>query len=75
MHSAPLLSELAAQRQGELIAAAKRHELARVASSGRPTLADRLRLLRPALPLRRDPAPAEVAYRRSWVLARSTGHA
>jgi hypothetical protein len=71
VHSAPLLSELAAQRQGELIAAAKRHELARVASAGRPTLVDRLRRLTP----RRQPSPADVAYRRTWVLARATGRA
>ena len=71
VHSAPLLSELAAHRQGELIAAAKRHELARVASAGRPTLVDRIRALRP----RREVSPADVEYRRTWVLARATGHA
>jgi hypothetical protein len=73
VHSAPLTSELAAQRQGELIAAAKRHELARVASAGRPGVVDRLRQL--STRLRHEPAPADAIYRRTWVLARSTGRA
>lgn len=69
VHSDHLLREIAAQRQGELIAAARRHELARAASAGRPGLVERLRELQTRL----RPSPPEVAYRRTWVLARTLG--
>ena len=57
--------ELAAQRQGELIADAGRHELARLARAEqrRPSVVERLRALR------RTPQPAP--YRRDWLLART----
>jgi hypothetical protein len=64
---------LAAQRQGELISAARKHELARAASAGRPGVAERLRQLRLTLHVRREPAPADRPYVRTWVTARSTG--
>jgi hypothetical protein len=73
VHSDHLLRELAAQRQGELISAARQHELARAASAGRPGVVERLRQLRLTLAQWREPTPADRPYVRTWVLARSTG--
>jgi hypothetical protein len=40
---------------------------------GRPGVVERLRQLRLTLHMRREPAPADRPYVRTWVLARSTG--